>query len=457
MLFPGQGSQYVGMMRDLACRWPQMLTTLGEANGSFAKQRGISPRTTNAGSVISSIPIPTFRDDDRQKDEDALRATDIAQPSLGAMSLGALRVLEHFHVRPEVVAGHSYGELTALCAAGRIDANALHSLSQVRGRLMAEGTGDRGGMLAVRAPLAEVEAVICEEGLDLVLANRNAPNQAVVSGPSLEIARAREVFERRKIDARALAVAAAFHSPFVADARRPFQEALERIEFRSSDIPVYANSTAEEYPREPHKVRSLLANQLAEPVRFVEEIQAMYRDGVRTFLEVGPGRTLSGLVAAILEGQPHQTLTIDASGGKRPAFADLARVLAQLAALGYRVDLVRWDEGQAERKTKAEQKPTLTVPICGANYVKPKEARPAVVKLPVAAKSNCALPSPAIESMPPQSAVKRSLRNGEPLGPLGSSLAIPTRNTNLSVSPLCVATIRKPMREQTLPLPLCRA
>jgi acyl transferase domain-containing protein/NAD(P)-dependent dehydrogenase (short-subunit alcohol dehydrogenase family) len=435
LLFPGQGSQYVGMMRDLACRWPQTHATLIDANASFAKSRAAQDERRLSDFIY---PMPAFSDGDRRHDDEALRATDVAQPALGAMSLGALRILEHFHVRPDAVAGHSFGELTALCAAGRIDAASLCTLSQVRGRLMAEGTGDRGGMLAVRAPLAEVEAVLRAEGLDLVLANRNAPRQAVVSGSSLEIARAMEIFERRQIDAKPLPVAAAFHSRFVADARQPFRNALEGIEFRAGEIAVYANSTAQEYPREPHQVRGLLSSQLADPVQFVEEIEAMYRDGARTFLEVGPGRTLSALASAILEGRPHETLAIDASGGKRAGFFDLARVLAQLAVLGYRADLTRWDEGQAERKTKAEQKPTLTVPICGANYVKPKEARPTVVPHD----------APAVKPIAPP--VQPLHDGGPPASAKQPTLAIPAQNASLRVSPPSSA-IRKPMSE---PLPV---
>ncbi|MSU77696.1 MAG: SDR family NAD(P)-dependent oxidoreductase [Gemmataceae bacterium] len=431
ILFPGQGSQYVGMMRDLICRCPQLQASLAEANASFAKNR-IGKSERRLSDFI--YPVPTFRDEDRKHDDEALCATDVAQPALGAMSVGALRVLEHFHIRPDAVAGHSYGELTALCAAGRIDAATMHTLSQLRGRLMAHGTGDRGGMLAVRAPLADVEAVIREENLELVLANRNAPSQAVLSGSTLEIVRAREIFERRKIDAKPLAVAAAFHSPFVAEAKVPFRDELELIEFRGTDIAVYANTTAQEYPREPHQARGLLSSQLAEPVKFVEQIQAMYHDGARTFVEVGPGRTLSGLVAAILDGQPHETLTIDASVGKRPAFLDLARVLAHLAALGYRADLVRWDEGQAERKMKSEQKPTLTVPICGANYVKPKEARPAVkpVAKPItqpATKSAALAVStqyPSVRVTPPSPSVTRKAMS-EPLSTVApTTIVAPT-------------------------------
>ncbi len=428
MLFPGQGSQYVGMLRDVSCRCPQMLATLTEANASFSRNR---PGTDERRLSDFIFPLPAFSDEDRRHADDALRATDITQPALGAMSLGLLRVLESFHVRPDAVAGHSFGELPALFAAGRIDSAAMHKLAQIRGRLMAEGAGDRGGMLAVRAPLADIELALREENLELVVANRNAPNQAVLSGASLEIARAKEVFERRKIDVKTLPVAAAFHSPFVAEARRPFRDALEVVEFRASDVAVYANSTAQEYPREPHQARELLSNQLTQPVRFVEQIQAMHRDGVRVFVEVGPGRTLTGLVDAILENQPHEAMAVDASAGKRTAFFDLARVLAHLAALGYRADLARWDEGQAERKTKAEQKPTLTVPICGANYVKPKEARPAVtapIKPPVK-------PAATESSAPPHrmTPAPKAIQQSNPLAPKPMSEPLsPTKPTATS-------------------------
>ena len=246
---------------------------------------------------------------------------------------------------------------------------------------MAEGSGDRGGMLAVNAPLATVENVLREERSGLILANRNAPSQAVLSGATEQIVRARDVFARRQIASKTLSVAAAFHSPFVADARGPFLEAFATIDVHPTEVEVFSNSTAREYPRNPQETRALLAGQLAEQVDFVAEIDNMYQAGVRTFLEVGPGNKLSGLIGSILAGRPHEVLTLDASSGKRSGCADLARVLAQLAALGHQLELSHWDAGQAEKKMSAEKKPTLTVPICGANYVKPKENRP--VQLPL--------------------------------------------------------------------------
>src|SRR5262249_36179997 len=113
VLFPGQGSQYVGMLRDLACQFPAMQAGLAEANAIFAERPGASPER------LSDLiyPPPAFSADARAAQEQRLRATSVAQPAIGAISLGAMGVLDSFGVRPDAAAGHSYGELTALCAA----------------------------------------------------------------------------------------------------------------------------------------------------------------------------------------------------------------------------------------------------------------------------------------------------------------------------------------------------
>src|SRR5207237_1347313 len=214
-----------------------------------------------------------------------------------------------FGVKPDAAAGHSYGELTALCAAGCFDAPSLFALSQLRGRLMAERgdatAADPGAMLAVQAPLEAVEQVIHEDGLELVIANRNAPAQAVLSGRTAEIERAAQTLSARQVRHVRLPVAAAFHSPLVADAAGPFRAALEPIAFNTAQLPVFANTTASEYPRDPQAARDLLAAQLARPVEFVDQVRNMAAAGVRTFVEVGPGSTLTKLVESILDGRPH--------------------------------------------------------------------------------------------------------------------------------------------------------
>jgi len=397
MLFPGQGSQYVGMLRELACVFPQVQDALAEADAAGDPGDRLSDRI---------YPFPAFTDAGREAHGLALRATDVAQPAIGAVSLGLFRVLEHFGVRPDAAAGHSFGELSALCAAGRFDARSFAALSRERGRLMAAQAAAGGGaMLAVLAPLGVVGDVIRAEGLDLVVANKNAPKQVVLSGAAGEVERATRAFDRRKVPTRALAVSAAFHSPAVAGAGGPFLEALKAVSVAPSETPVYANATAATYPADPDGARALLAGQITRPVEFVAEVEAMARAGVGVFLEVGPDAKLTGLVRAILEGGPGRALAVDASRGERGNVADLAAALAELAAFGYPVLLTRWDEG-VDASPRTVKKPGLTVKVSGANAAPRPSAEPtrtpaAPPAVPVAAVAG---PAVAVAAPVPASA-----------------------------------------------------
>ncbi|HVP10656.1 MAG TPA: acyltransferase domain-containing protein, partial [Phycisphaerae bacterium] len=354
-LFPGQGSQYLNMARNLACTFPEVMATLEEAN---ATADDADRRLSDA-----VFPAVTFSEDVRQRHAAALTRTDTAQPAIGAVSLALARVLNRFGVKPDMVAGHSYGELIALCVAGRFDAETLHRLSRLRGRLMAEGEGDRGTMLAVRAPLDELKKLVVEQQLDVVIANRNAPQQGVLSGDRESIGKAFEACRTRGFAAKALQVSGAFHSKLMASAVGPFRHALEAVAFEPAATPVFANTTGRAYPVEPAAARELLGQQLVKPVDFVGEIENLYDAGVRTFVEVGPKATLTGLVRAILGDRPHQAIALDASAGREAGVLDLARLLAQLAALGHSVELTQW-----ERPAPEPRKPKMVVPLVGANY-----------------------------------------------------------------------------------------
>jgi acyl transferase domain-containing protein/NAD(P)-dependent dehydrogenase (short-subunit alcohol dehydrogenase family) len=380
VLFPGQGSQSVGMLRDLSCLFPEMIDSLALANRAVA---GLSQDTSDATRLSDRIYPPTVFDPERKKfQDDDLRQTRNAQPALGAVSYGAWRVLaDRFVLAADAFAGHSYGELVALAAADRLSAAELFTLSRLRGRLMGEQRpGDPGAMLAVLANKADIERVVADRTLDLVIATHNAPNQAVVSGSTKEIDRAAEAFAAAGVRCARLPVAAAFHSRFVADAAIPFRAALENIDFPPGWIPVFANTTGGEYPDDPAAARSLLAHQLAQPVSFVDEIRALAERGVRTFLEVGPGSVLTRLVESILSDRADcKVIALDATGGKRSGVLDLANVLSFLTARGHPVNLGAWEADSRCRPAPIPNgKRGLTIPLCGANYVAPRDPRPAV-------------------------------------------------------------------------------
>ena len=364
-VFPGQGSQYVDMGRELAVTFPEALALFERANKACDLPRRLSDYV---------FPLPSADKDVMQQQEAQLRSTDIAQPAIGAVSLMMLKILERFGLSPDAACGHSYGELCAHLAAGWIDLDTLFYLSVMRGRFMAAAGKDgreAGTMLAVKAPLGELQALIDESGTDVILANRNSPTQGVLSGNTAAIAEAAELCQRHGFRTVPLPVAAAFHSRLVKSAQQPFAQVLEDVRLTPSKIPVFSNTTATAYPRDPEQAKQILARQILRPVDFVNEIENLFSDGVRTFVEIGPKAVLTSLVKAILKGKAANTLCVDASGGRKSGLADLARCLAHLAALGYGVQIDRWGGTTPPSDPK---KPVMNIPICGANYRKPGPA-----------------------------------------------------------------------------------
>ncbi|MFO0597024.1 MAG: PfaD family polyunsaturated fatty acid/polyketide biosynthesis protein [Myxococcaceae bacterium] len=373
LLFPGQGAQHVDMLRDLATVFPELLEAV-EADG--------------VGSQV--YPLPTFDAAERARREAALTKTDAAQPALGAVERGLLGVLKRFGVEAKFAAGHSYGELVALHAAGVLSAADLARASKSRGSLMAGEGGDRGTMLAVLAPLADIEKAIAEEKLDVVLANRNGPAQGVLSGSRDAIARAEEVCQRRSLRCTRLNVGAAFHSPLVASASSAFEKSLGDVTFSSPSLTVISNTTAQPWPSSSAEARALLGRQLASPVRFQEVVEVLHGAGARTFVEVGPRSALTGMVKAILGSKPMSAVAIDAQS-RRGALADLATALAQVAADGHAVRWTEWNKAARPPrwKAKAPRTPKLVIPLTGANYRAPVAAIP-----PAKPKTKTETPSP---------------------------------------------------------------
>jgi acyl transferase domain-containing protein/NAD(P)-dependent dehydrogenase (short-subunit alcohol dehydrogenase family) len=357
-IFPGQGSQYVNMGRDLVCFFPDAMNVLERANKTFE----------STGCLTDHIyPISYQNKKDRHLQEETLRKTDIAQPAIGAVSMAMLKILQHFGLRPDAVCGHSFGELSALCAAGRIDLESFLSLAITRGRLMAKSgennDQNNGGMLAVKAPLDELEKLIKDTTTDVILANRNSPTQGVLSGSLDAIAKAEEKCREKGFRTVRLPVSAAFHSPFVQHAQKPFSQALENISIMPSDIPVFSNTTGSSYPDGAEKARQLLGDHLLSPVDFVNEIKNLFNLGVRTFVEVGPKSVLTGLVTSILKGQNFKAVSLDKGFGNSSGITDLAQTLALVASRGHYVDLSAWEPWDGN-----ETKQRMSILLSGVNY-----------------------------------------------------------------------------------------
>ncbi len=192
-------------------------------------------------------------------------------------------------------AGHSLGELSALAAAGSLEPADAVRLAATRGRLMQDAVGDQpGGMMALLGDAEQARAAAAAGGV--AIANDNGPTQLVVAGPGEALDAAASEAKKRGVRAMRLAVAGAFHSPEMEPAVKPFREALEAVPFGTPVAPVFSSTTAEPFAPRAAAIRDQLAAAMVNPVHWRETLEELHRRGVRSFVEAGPGKALTGMV-----------------------------------------------------------------------------------------------------------------------------------------------------------------
>jgi len=322
-LFPGQGSQRPGMLTDLFLAFPAIRTHLHTGR----KWAG------------AMFPPAAFTPGQRAAQHAAITDTRVAQPALGMADAALSDVLGSLGVRPGMTAGHSYGELVALRAAGVLDDRALLELSEARAlAILAATDGTEGTMAAVTGGAEAVRSALAtaDREIAVVAANHNAPDQVVLSGAASAVDEAVQHLMAAGFAAKRIPVACAFHSPLVAGAADTLLAHLQGMELATPSCPVWSNATAAPYPVTAAEIRTVLAGQVAAPVRWVEQIEAMYAAGARIFVEVGPGRTLTELAGRILADRPHTVIACDVPG--EHGVRRLLLSLAELATHGVPVD-----------------------------------------------------------------------------------------------------------------------
>ena len=280
-LFPGQGSQYVGMGWELLRHFAPAAEILEQASHI-------------SGRDLKKLCL-------RGPDQELTR-TDNLQPAITAINLGCARLLEDAGYRPDCVAGHSLGEFSALCAAGVLTTQDTLQLVTERGRLMHEASQSvASGMLAVKGlAAAQVEAIATrlQDRYLIAVANYNAPQQTVLSGEREAIQKAQAAVLEQGGKPVPLNVSGPWHSPLMREAAERFAVVLDRATFHPPRLPVFLNVTGSP-GRDAGAIKIALEQQIQNPVRWSQLIEGMLDVGAGTFIEVGPGKVLRGLLQLI--------------------------------------------------------------------------------------------------------------------------------------------------------------
>ena len=276
--FPGQGSLEEGMGREIALAVPEAMEVY------------------RVGSEASGLDLPKLC---FESPLDELVKTEVQQPALVATSLAVLAALRARGIAPDYVVGHSVGEFAAIAAANSIDTSEAIGLVRERGLAMAEAARESDGSMAAILGLDdEVVEELCSEIEGVWPANYNCPGQIVVSGEDSAvdklIHKATALGARRAVK---LKVSGAFHSPLVEKAAEMLKPAVERVRFSDPVAPFMSTVTAKIEPAQ--RMAGLLVSQVTAPVKFTQAAQGLVKEGVKTFVEVGPGNVLSGLLKRI--------------------------------------------------------------------------------------------------------------------------------------------------------------
>ncbi|WP_345867525.1 SDR family NAD(P)-dependent oxidoreductase [Shewanella algae] len=380
-LFAGQGSQYLQMGSGLTQLYPELRAEFAAADREFSRQ-GIADKYGMGPLSARVFPIAKFTPQASKEDELVLANTRFAQSAIGALGMGQFTLLCQAGFQADMLAGHSFGELSALRAAGALSRESYYALAFARGDAMASVPEDKdpGSMSAVILPSAAerntLEQLLQTEP-EVQIANINSPVQLVIAGASEAVARLNLKLNEAGLRAIALPVSGAFHTPLVAHAQQPFAEAIAHQGLSDAKTPLYVNATGDKLAQDAESLRANLEQHMLKQVRFSEQIESMYRDGARIFVEFGPKNTLARLAQATLGDRAAECLFLSLDSpsciDSLSADTELKQALLSLALAGLPLtdpDAYRAVQTQAKHKASP-----MTIKLGASNYISPATAQ----------------------------------------------------------------------------------
>jgi acyl transferase domain-containing protein len=364
-LFPGQGSQYVNMGRELAALYPDVQAVFAEADAVMTPILG-QPLTDyifvdpNDSAAVNKA---TFD----------LMQTEITQPAMLTMDIAMYKLLAQFGFAPDVVMGHSLGEYAALIVAGMMPfADALEAAAARGGEMASLQLDDNGKLAAVLAPFEAIEATLQQVDGYVIPANINSHSQCVIGGASAAVETAVALFQEAGYQAMVIPVSHAFHTSIIAPASAPLRRVLDRLHVAPPTLPIVTNVTGDFYPTAVDgaedgavdgvikAIKDNLQQQVAATVQWVKGMQTLYDFGVRTFVEVGPKRALRGFVNDVFKDKPDvlALMTNHPKNGELPSFN---QALCALYAAGYVGNRLSVNGNQLTVQSEEPMSPSLPI------------------------------------------------------------------------------------------------
>ena len=343
VLFPGEGSQYSGMLSELCVHFPQVRDWF-----DFIEEGAHARGGRSRAEVL--FPAPTLISSARREElELALYDMDLGAESVFAASLGLQALYDDLGLKPDAMLGHSTGENTALtaCKVRRYDrreevAEAVQDVNAIYRKLEAEGRIVQGSLLTVggltRDTRAGLLADLANSGMQLAM--DNCPNQVVLFGAPAAASRLRERLAAEGAICQELPFGRAYHTPLFKPLADAFRAYFKSLDFGPGSVPLYSARSCAPFPAQADAMRELTAQQWENPVRFTETIERLYADGYRIFLEVGPSANLSAFVSDTLRAQP-DVIALSSNSRRKPALAHLHLTLGHLFVAGVRFDAAK--------------------------------------------------------------------------------------------------------------------
>ena len=361
-MFPGQGAQYVDMMKDLASKYKIVRDTFDQADKILKEIIGSTLTDTLWSKEGESK-------EDYKKREEAIKQTQITQPAILTCNVAMMRLLYEFGLKPDVTMGHSLGEYGAAVASGILNFEDAIKAVTIRGSVMSNiELEDTGKMAAVSASVEKIEPELAKISGYVAVANKNCPTQTVIAGESKSVEDAVALFNSLGIQAVEIPVSHAFHSKMVAPVMPAYRKFLDTLDVKVPNLPITSNVSADFYPTEIDKIKDIMTTQIMSSVEWVKQVELAYQRGVRLFIECGPKRVLSAFVTNTLADKK-DIRVLASNHPKRGGITEFNDLMANLAAAGISVD---WS------KTDITKEDTLFTPCFkeALNLPKAKEEKP---------------------------------------------------------------------------------